>query len=235
MISQTVFTLGTSSVEILPPSVDAQDVTIKNLQPDPADGGYSRAGYSFEMSHVFTIQSPGTALFSLATPNTGVQFISYQIVSSNAQVTASLIEGASVVSAGTPIATFNLNRQSDRTANSVLDSATSATGGTVIATELVTSAHKVSGSASSEKVYTLKPSQTYAMRFVNDGNQSTSVYFDLVFSEQSNGLHDVWLGGDEASYRLAAGEEVQLSMQAGEAIYALGGGTPVRVAVIRQD
>ena len=234
-ITQEVFTLGTASEQILAPSADAQRVTISNLQPDPIDGGYAREGYAFEMSRVFTIAGPGTAQFSIATPSAGVQFISYQIVSTNAQVTATLIEGGTVAAAGTPIPSYNLNRQSDRVAGSVLDTATSVTGGTVIATELITSSHKVSASASSEKVYTLKPSESYAMRFVNEGNQTTTIYFDLVFSEQFNGYHDVWLGLQDESYRLRGGEEVQLFMEAGESIYALGGGTPVRVAVIRQD
>jgi hypothetical protein len=234
-ITQNVYTIGTASTQILAPSADAQRVTIENMNPAPLDGGYSREGYAFEMSRVFTIAAPGTAQFSLATPSTGAQFISYQIISTNAQVTATLIEGATVVSSGTAIPSYNLNRQSDRTANSVLDSATSVTGGTVIATELITSQHKVSGSAASEKVYTLKPSQTYAMRFVNEGNQTTSIYFDLVFAEQFNGYHDLWLGLKDQSYRLRGGESVQLFMEAGESIYALGGGTPVRVGVIRQD
>lgn len=234
-ISQQVFTLGTSTTQILPPSADAQRVSILNLEPDAVDGGYSRAGLAFEMSKTFTIAAGGTAQFSMTTPPAGVQFISYQIISTGAEVTASLIEGATVAASGTPIASFNLNRQSSATAVAVLDSATSVTGGTVIASEFITSAHKVSASATSEKVYTLNGSSTYAMRFVNGGNQETKVFFDLVWSEKFNGQHDVWLGLQDQSYRLRAGEEVQLFMEAGESIGALAGGTPVKVAVIRQD
>lgn len=234
-ISQTVYTLGTALAQILAPSTDAQRVTIQNLEPDPVDGGYSRAGLAFEMSRVFTIASGGTASFSMATPAGGVQFISYQIVSTGAEVTATLIEGATVTSAGTPIASYNLNRQSSSTAQAVLDSATSVTGGTVVATELVTSAHKVSGSADSEKIYTLNGSSTYAMRFVNGGNQETKVFFDLVWSEDFNGQHEVWFGANGSAYRLRAGQTIQLTMDAGESIAALAGGTGVQVAVIRQD
>ena len=234
-ISQTVYTLGTALAQILAPSTDAQRVTIQNLEPDPVDGGYSRAGLAFEMSQVFTIASGGTASFSMATPPGGVQFISYQIVSTGAEVTATLIEGGTVTSAGTPITSYNLNRQSSTTAQAVLDSATSVTGGTVIATELVTSAHKVSGSADSEKIYTLKGSSTYAMRFVNGGNQETKVFFDLVWSEDFNGQHEVWFGANGSAYRLRAGQTIQLTMDAGESIAALAGGTAVQVAVIRQD
>lgn len=234
-ISQTVYTLGTALQQILGPSVDAQRVTIQNLEPDPVDGGYSRAGLAFEMSQVFTVASGGTASFSMATPAGGVQFISYQIVSTGAEVTATLVEGATVTPAGTPITAFNLNRQSSVTPVAVLDSATSVSGGTVIARELVTSAHKVSASAASEKVYTLKGSSTYAMQFANGGNQETKVYFDLVWSEDFNGQHEVWFGANGSAYRLNAGETVQLTMDAGESIAALAGGTAVQVAVIRQD
>lgn len=234
-ISQSVVTLGTGVQQVLPPSTDAQRVTIKNLQPASRAGEYSREGYAFEMSRKFAIASPGTASFSIETPASGVQFVSYEIISDNATVTASLIEGATVTSAGSPIATFNLNRQSARTASAVFDSATVITGGTVIATEYVTAAHKSAGSADSDKVFTLKASQKYVMRFVNDGNQETNVFFSLVFTEQFNGSHSVWLGAADASYHLLGGEEVQLFMEAGESIAARAGGTACRIAVIRQD
>lgn len=234
-ITQQVFTLGTFVQQILPPTHDAQYVTIQNLQPPATPGAYSRDGYAFHMSRKFSIASPGTATFSIETPASGVQFISYQIVSDNAAVTATLIEGATVTVSGTAIPAYNLNRQSSRTPSAVLDTATNVVGGTVISTEFITAAHKVSGSAASDKVFTLKASQKYAMRFVNEGNQTTNMFFDLVWSEQFNGDHDVWLGVEDQSYRLRGGEAIQLPMQAGEPINARGGGTPVRVAVIRQD
>jgi len=234
-ITQKIVTLGTGIVQIVDPSADAQRVTIRNVQPKTLEGSYSRQGFVFQMSQVFSVGSPGTATFSLATPTNGVQFVSYQIVSDNSAVTATLIEGASVTSAGTPIKSFNLNRQSTGTANAVLDTATNVTGGTVIATELITASHKAAGAASSDKIFTLKGSQTYAMRFVNNGNQTTNVFFDLNWSEQFNDLHDVWLGTINESHRLQGGDEIQLFLQAGESIAARGGGTPCRVSVIRQD
>lgn len=234
-ITQTVFTLGTALAEILPPSADAQRVTITNLQPPTSEAAYAREGFAFHLSRTFSITSPGTVTFSIDTPPTGVQFVAYQIVSDNAPVTATLIEGASVTAAGTPIPSFNLNRQSSGTANAVLDTATNVSGGTVIATEFVTAAHKVSGSAASDKIFTLKASQKYAMRFVNNGNQTTNMFFDLVWSEKFNGDHDVWLGDENNAARLRGGETIQLFMQPGESIAARGGGPDVRVAVIRQD
>ena len=234
-ITQTVYTLGTFVQQILPPTHDAQYVTIQNLQPSPSDASYSRDGYAFELSRKFSIPSPGTVTFSVDTPPEGVQFISYQIVSDNSAVTATLIEGATVTSAGTPIPSYNLNRQSSGTSSTVLDTATNVVGGTVVATEFITATHKAAASSSSDKVYTLKGSQKYAMRFVNNGNQTTGVFFDLVWSEMFNGQHDVWLGVEDQSYRIRGGEALQLPMQAGEPINARGGGTPVRVAVIRQD
>jgi hypothetical protein len=234
-ITQSVFTLGTALAQILPPSADAQRVTITNLQPPTREGAYSREGLAFQMSMTFSIASTGTATFSIATPADGVQFISYQIVADNAAVTATLIEGASITAAGTPIPSFNLNRQSSNTAAAVLDTATNVTGGTVIATEFITSAHKVSGSAASDKVFTLKGSQSYAMRFVNNGNQTTNVFFDLVWAEKFNGQNDVWLGDEYNAQRLRGGEMIQLFMQPGESIAARGGVSDVRVSVIRQD
>ena len=234
-ISQQVFTLGTATETIVQPSVDAAKVTIKNLQPEYEVGAYSRDGYVFLLSQTFSVPSPGTVTFSMATPPGGVQFDFYTIATTDAQVTATLIEGATVVSAGTPIPAYNLNRQIGGTAAAVLDAATSVTGGTVIATELVPGQNKAAGGLDSSKIFTLLGSHTYAMRFVNNGNQSTTVAFDLGFSEQFNGGHDVWLGLADESMRLSGGGEVQLFLDAGEPIVATGGGTPVKVAVIRQD
>lgn len=234
-IGQQVFTLGTTTQTIVNPSVDAAKVTIKNLNPADDAGSYSRDGYVFLLSRTFSVPSPGTVSFSMATPPGGAQFEFYTITTTNAQVTATLIEGGSVVSAGTPIPAYNLNRQVGGTHASVLDTATSVSGGTIIATELVPGENKAAGGVDSSKVFTLLGSSTYAMRFVNNGNQSTTVAFDLGFSEQFNGAHDVWLGAEDASMRLEGGDEVQLFLEAGESIVATGGGTPIKVAVIRQD
>lgn len=234
-ITQAVYTLGTSTVQIVAPSVDAAKVTIKNLQPEYEVGAYSRDGYVFLLSQTFSVPSPGTVSFSLATPPGGVQFDFYSILTTDAQVTATLVEGGSVVSAGTPIPAYNLNRQVGGTHAAVFDTATSVSGGTVIATELVPGENKASGGLDSSKIFTLLGSSTYAMRFVNNGNQSTTVAFDLGFSEQFNGAHDVWLGANGSAMRLSGGDEVQLFLDAGEGVVATGGGTPVQVAVIRQD
>jgi hypothetical protein len=234
-ISQQVFTLGTTTQTIVQPSVDAAHVTIQNLQPQYEIGAYSRDGYVFLMSKTFTVASPGTVTFSMATPPGGAQFDFYTIATTDAQVTATLIEGGSVVSAGTPIPAYNLNRQVGGAHASVFDTATSVTGGTVIATELIPGQNKSSGGVDSSKIFTLLGSSTYAMRFVNNGNQSTTVAFDLGFSEQFNGGHDVWLGANGSAYRLTGGDTLQLELDAGESVVATGGGTPVQVAVIRQD
>ena len=234
-ISQQVFTLGTITETIVQPSVDAAKVTIKNLNPQDDAGSYSREGYVFLLSRTFSVPSPGTVSFSMQTPPGGVQFEFYSIATTDAQVTATLIEGGSVVSAGTPIPAYNINRQVGGTHATILDTATSVSGGTVIATELIPGQNKAAGGVDSSKVFTLLGSSTYAMRFVNNGNQSTTVAFDLGFSEQFNGAHDVWLGGEDSSMRLEGGDEVQLFLEAGESIVATGGGTPVKVAVIRQD
>lgn len=234
-ITQQVFTLGTVTETIVAPSVDAARVTIKNLQPEYEIGAYSRDGYVFLLSQTFAVPSPGTVTFSMVTPPGGVQFDFYSILTTDAQVTATLIEGGTVVSAGTPIPAYNLNRQVGGTYATVFDTATSVTGGTVIATELVPGENKASGGVDSSKIFSLLGSSTYAMRFVNNGNQSTTVGFDLGFSEQFNGAHDVWLGLPDGAMLLNGSEEVQLALDAGESVVATGGGTPVKVAVIRQD
>jgi hypothetical protein len=234
-ITQQVFTLGTATETIVQPSVDAAKVTIKNLQPEYQVGAYSRDGYVFLLSKTFTVASPGTVTFSMATPPGGVQFDFYSILTTDAQVTATLIEGGSVVSSGTPIPAYNLNRQVGGTHATVFDTATSVTGGSVVATELIPGQNKAAGGLDSSKIFTLLGSSTYAFRFVNNGNQSTTIGFDLGFSEQFNGAHDVWLGANGSAMRLTGGEEIQLFLDAGEGVVATGGGTPVQVAVIRQD
>jgi hypothetical protein len=234
-ITQNVYSLGTAIAQIVAPSADSQRVTIKNLQPGSTPGEYARDGYAFQFSTSFTIAANGTATFSVQTPSEGIQLVSYQIRSTSAQVNAALIEGATITTAGTPSATFNLNRQSSRVAASVFDSVSSISGGTVIASELITSSNNVAGAAFSDKVYSLRGSQKYAMRFANAGNQETTAFFDLVFAEQYNGHHNVWLGDQDASYMLEGGEHVQFFLEAGEAITAMSEGTAVRVAVLRQD
>lgn len=234
-ITQQVFTLGTTTQTIVQPSRDAAHVTIQNLQPEYDLGAYSREGYVFLLSQTFTVASPGTVSFSLVTPPSGVQFEFYTIATTDAQVTATLVEGATVTASGTPIVAYNLNRQVGGTHSSVFDTATSVSGGTVIATELIPGQNKSSGGVDSSKIFTLKPSSTYAMQFVNNGNQSTTVAFDLGFSEQFNGGHTAWLGANGSAFSLDGGSTLQLELDAGESIVATAGGTPVRVAVIRQD
>ena len=234
-ISQTVYTLGTALQEIVAPSVDTQRVTLRNLQPQFIGSEYSRRGYAFQFTQKFTISALGTATFVMATAPSGAQLVDYDIVTDDGTVNAYLIEGATITASGTPYPAFNLDRNSDRVPASTFDTATTLTGGTVIASEFAPAGQFTTGGAVSEHVYTLRGSEDYGMQFVNTSNQSTNVYFSLRFVEQYNGLQDAWLGTSDASYRLGAGQEIQLQMYAGEAITALTLGTAVKVAVIRQD
>ena len=54
------------------------------------------------------------------------------------------------------------------------------------------------GSPASE-VHTLQPSTSYVMKFSDIGGNGTEVHFQLGWSEQYNGGHDVWVNYGTAS------------------------------------
>jgi hypothetical protein len=236
-ISYNLYEIGDTAVEIVAPSSDSQKVWIQNLEPLSETDEYARQGFIHQISQKFTVASPGTVSFNIATGSAGLQIEYYEIISDTEKVTASLIEGATVTTNGVAIPSYNLNRNSSDTTQATLSSASTVTGGSVIAQEFITAdKHAAGGGAGSQKIYTLKPSDDYVMRFVNDGNQSTTVALTLGFSEKYNGLNQVWLGSSAGSAVTLRGHEmIQLDVRGGEQIMAVSDGGTNTVVVMRQD
>jgi hypothetical protein len=217
-------------------SADAQVAVIQNLEPKNTSDAYAKEGYLYLIQREFTVNSPGTAIFELATGATGVQIDHYEILSDTDAVKAQLIEGATVGTTGAAIPAYNLNRNESDSHNAVFTAGTSISGGTVVAAEYITAdKHAASGGMASGKVFTLKPNTDYAMTFVNRGNQTTTVFFQMTFAEKYNGYNDIWLGGaaDDA-IRVRGGETLTLPMIQGQILSAVAG-SDSQLGVLRQD
>jgi hypothetical protein len=218
---------------VVPPSTDTQRVVLQNQQPEGDVGDYSREGYVYLAQQFFSISNGGTVSFAIQTGPHGAQFEFYGITAHANDVRAYLIEGATYTTGGT-VQAYNLNRDHSDSYQSVLTSATNATGGTVISSEFVLASNQSGMEVSSSKVHTLKPSTGYLMRFTAPTG-AADVHFELGFTEQYNGLHDIYLGTAGSAIRLRGGEVFTLDLYPGEAVYASANGTACALAIQRQD
>jgi hypothetical protein len=74
----------------------------------------------------------------------------------------------------------------------------------------------------SGKIFTLAPSTDYAMTFVNKGNQTTTVFFQMTFAEDFNGNNDVWVGDAIGTgVRVRGGDTVHMSLIQGQKLFAV--------------
>ena len=228
--------VGTASVPVVAMSADAQHVVIQNLETPSDTGAYARDGGMYLLHNEFTVNSPGTAMFSVATGSTGLQIEFYEIISTVSNVRAELVEGATITTTGAAIPAYNLNRNESDAHDTVFTSASTVTGGSVVSAEYITAdKHAAGGGQRSGKIQTLEPSTSYAFKFINKGNQNTTVFFQMGFVEKYNGYNDVWLGGsDGSSFRLRGGQDVYLPMGQGQTLSAEAQGSAV-VGVLKQD
>ena len=235
-IGSYALTVGTATTPVVGMSADAQIAVIQNLEPQSVASEYAKAGYAYLLQSEFTVNSPGTAIFKVETGTRGMQIDFYEIVSTTDDVKGELIESPTIGTTGAAIPAYNLNRNYSDAHDTTFTAGTSISGGTVIAAEYITAdKHAASGGGQSAKVYTLKPSTTYGFKFVNKGNQNTTVFFQMSFVEKYNGWNDVWLGGGvDAGVRLRGGEVMQLPMIQGQTLSAVAS-DDVEVGVLRQD
>lgn len=234
MLTQNVFSVGTTPVTVVAPTSDFAKYALKNIQPkDVAE--YARDGYMFILGQEFTIASGSSVSFSILTGATGAQLDFYQIISTDATVYAQLKEGATIVTTGNAIPAYNLNRNYPDTHNAVLKATTSVTGGTTISAELTTASVHAGGATASIKVHTLAPNTEYAMTFTNQGNQTTTVFFQLGFSEHYNGYNNIWLETVNDSMVIRPGEQLILELPPLATINATSLMNSNKLAVMRQD
>lgn len=233
-LSQAVYSVGTAATTVVAPTHDYAKYVLKNLQPKNVDE-YARDGYMFLIGQQFTITSGGTANFSMATGPDGAQLDFYSIISDSATVLSSLVEGATVTTTGSAIPAYNLNRNISDAHSAVFKAATAITGGTVVSQEFTTASIHAGGELSSTKVHTLKPSANYGMRFVNSGNQTTNVFFQLGFSEHYNGYNNIWLETVDDSFVVRPGEELTMELPPLATINASSKINSNKLAVMRID
>lgn len=235
-VTAAAYTVGTASGVVVGMSADAQVAVLQNLEPTNSSEAYAKHGYLYLIQREFTVSSPGTAIFQVATGATGMQIEGYEIISTTDNIKAELIEGATVGTTGAAIPAYNMNRNESDAHSATFTAGTSISGGTTVAAEYITAdKHAASGGAASGKIFTLEPSTNYALTFVNKGNQTTTVFFQLRFAEKYNGYTDVWLGGaaDDA-IRLRGGETLTLPMIQGQILSAVAK-SDSQLGVLRQD
>ena len=73
------------------------------------------------------------------------------------------------------------------------------------------------------------------MKFTNLGNQATTVFFQLGFSEQFNGYNTAWLGTPNGSFAVRPGESFKFDLNPDETINATALHDGVKLAVARQE
>lgn len=228
-VTHNRYTVGTALAQIVADSADHQEVWLQNLQPEPGAASYAAGGLLYNLHQEFSLTSPGTAIFEVTTGATGFQIANYEIVSNIENVSAELIEGATVGTTGAAIPAYNMNRNSSDAHNATFLAGTSISGGSAIASEYITAdKHAAGGGGRSGKIFTLKPSTAYAMKFVNEGNQTTTVHFQMSFSEQhtgydgTNDINDVWVGDAVGTgVRVRGGETIHMSLIQGQKLFAI--------------
>ena len=73
------------------------------------------------------------------------------------------------------------------------------------------------------------------MRFVNQGNQTTNVFFQLGFSEHYNGYNNIWLETVDNSFVVRPGEELTMELPPLATINASSKINSNKLAVMRID
>ena len=229
-------TVGTATIPVVGMSADAQIAVLQNLEPTNRSDEYARAGRMYLLHREFTVAGPGTALFSMTTGDQGAQLDFYEIVSTVSNMKAELIEGATITTSGAAIPAYNLNRDFSDAHDATFYAASTVTGGSAISAEYITAdKHAASGGMASGKIHTLKPSTQYAFKFVNKGNQVTTVFFQMSFAEKYDKYNDIWLGGGtDNAIRLRGGEVLSLPMIQGQTLSAVATADS-ELGVLRQD
>jgi hypothetical protein len=235
MLEQNVYTVGTAATTVVAPTIDSARYVLKNLQPTPFMGDLSRKGHIYSVSSYFPIANNGTAIFSFTTGDLGAQFEFWKFSSSNSSVMGSLIEGATIVTTGSAIPGYNLNRNYSDAHDAVLQPATSLTGGTTVVTEYIGASNQTTGGADTNIPVTLEPNTQYGFKFVDVGGVGTNMHIMLDWAEQYNGYNDIWLGTKDDSYILHGGEEISMYLRPYEVINATAGSEGCKLAVMRQD
>jgi len=233
-ISQAVYSVGTATQTVVAPTNDFAEYVLKNIQPANVDE-YAREGYIYALFARRDLTSGQVENLSWMTGPNGVQLDYYQLISESASVYSTIIEGATVTTVGSAIPVYNVNRNYGDTPASVIKAASVVTGGTVVQAEFVTASNQGGGAISSQKIVTLKPNTEYVFQATNVGNQTTSWYSQIGFSEHFNGFNRIWLGTTNNSFVLNAGDELKMILPPNETINATALINGNKLSVMRQE
>lgn len=160
------------------------------VSTDPA--GLSERGYVYLLSDFFTIADAATIYFGVYTNSAEVEIQFYDLGSSIHPIKASLIEAPTVTKTASPLVGRNLNRTGSDSHDATFWTASSYTGGTVVATELVVAGGKTGGTAASDRIHTLAADTDYLMKFENLGNQPTVLHMNFAWSEGEPTAKELW-------------------------------------------
>lgn len=231
-LQQNVFNVGTTPVTVVAPNHDFAKYAVKNIQPKNIDE-YARDGYIWSFFDRRDLTSGQTENLSFVTGPTGAQLDYYQLVSESSSIYSSIIEDATVTVTGSAIPTHNLNRSVTTQPAAVIKVATSVTGGNVVQAEFVTASNQGGGAISSQKIVTLKPNTQYIFRATNVGNQTTSWYSQIGFSEHYNGYNNIWLNTVNDSFVIKPGEQLVMELPPLQTINATSTIDSNKLAVMR--
>lgn len=233
-ITQAVYSVGTATQTVVAPTHDYAEYVLKNIQPANVDE-MARDGYIYALFAKRDLTSGAVENLSWVTGPTGAQLDYYQLVSEHASVYSTIIEGPTVTVTGDAIPVYNINRNYSDTPQSVIKAATSVTGGTIVQSEFVTASNQGGGAISSQKIVTLKPNTQYVLQATNVGNQTTTWYSQIGFSEHYNGYNRIWLGTTNNSFVLNAGDELKMTLLPNETINATALIDGNKLSVMRQE
>lgn len=229
------YSVGTAIAQVVADSGDAQEVLLQNLAPVSEADDFARNGYLYLIQSKFTLAASGTALFNMATPPNGMQIQFYEIVSTAEPFFAELIEGGTPTT-GATVVSYNINREFADDAQTVFTQASAISGGSVISAELITGSKQGGGGGmTTSKTHTLRGSEDYGIRFVNQTNQETVAFVQIAFAEKFNGQNDIWVGDAIGTgVRVRGGDTVHMSLIQGQKLFAVSA-EDNELMVTRQD
>jgi hypothetical protein len=158
--------------------------------------GLAKRGLVYVMSEFFSIPATSSVCFIMDTNACKVQFEFYDIGSDSGTVKAELLEGLTAnINGSASVTPRNLNRNYSDAAVASLHAAVSWSGGTQIASELVSANLKAGAEISQHKIHTLRHDTRYGMVFYNVTNQPTLCHMNLGWSESDPVSYELILGG----------------------------------------
>lgn len=142
-------------------------------------------GRIYSVSLEGSISATSTAYAQVKTDAKKISVVHYDIVAVSENMRMTILETPTITNGTVEVTPINRNRNSANTATAKFyTNPTSVSGGTTILIHgMPSGANKVGGLASHEEAWSLKPNTSYAIKFDNLGNSTTSFFFNMAFFE----------------------------------------------------